>query len=81
MPETAASVPKQPAPTTARPNGAEGLRRYLRESRLELKKVNWPTQQQVINLTLVVLVVCVVIALFLGGVDALFATLVKWLAA
>ncbi|MDB5058781.1 MAG: Protein translocase subunit SecE [Chloroflexi bacterium] len=57
------------------------LARYLRDSRIELKKVNWPTREQVINLTLVVVVVCVVIAAFLGGLDYLFASLVKLLAA
>jgi preprotein translocase subunit SecE len=53
------------------------LIRYLRDSRIELKKVTWPTREQTVNLTIVVCVVCVVIALFLGGVDFLFASLVS----
>jgi len=56
------------------------LARYLRDSRSELKKVNWPTREQTINLTIVVCVVCVAIALFLGGLDWIFATFIKFLA-
>ena len=70
------SVSKQPVPTH-RTNGVELIRRYLRESRIELKKVTWPTREQTINLTIVVVVVCVVLALFLGGIDYLFAALIQ----
>ena len=56
------------------------LARYLRDSRSELKKVSWPTREQTINLTIVVCVVCVAIALFLGGLDWIFAEFVKLLA-
>ena len=44
---------------------------------MELRKVTWPTREQTINLTIVVVVVCVAIALFLGGLDWLFAEVVK----
>ncbi len=63
-----------------RPERHTSLARYLRDSRIELKKVNWPTREQVTNLTIVVVVVCVVISAFLGGLDYLFASLVKVLA-
>lgn len=76
MAGSTASVSKQPVPTN-RANGAEQIRRYLRESRIELKKVTWPSREQTINLTVVVVVVCVVIALFLGGIDWVFVTLIK----
>ena len=56
------------------------LARYLRDSRIELKKVTWPTREQTINLTIVVCVVCVAIALFLGGLDWIFAEFIKLLA-
>ena len=66
----------QPAPTPAA-NRQFSLARYLRDSRSELRKVNWPTREQTTNLTVVVCVVCVVIALFLGGIDYVFAQLVS----
>jgi preprotein translocase subunit SecE len=53
------------------------LVRYFKETRAELRKVTWPTRTQAINLTLIVLAVTVVMALFLGAFDLLFATLIR----
>ncbi len=47
------------------------LIRYLKESRLELKKVVWPTREEVISSTKVVLVSTAIFALVLGLVDFL----------
>ena len=47
--------------------------RYFRETRAELRKVHWPTRQEAWNLTKVVLVVTVSMALLLGLLDYLFA--------
>ena len=47
-------------------------RRILRETRSELKKVVWPTREQTIRLTGIVVAVSVAVGLFLGGVDLLF---------
>jgi preprotein translocase SecE subunit len=38
----------------------------------ELRKVTWPTRQETVNLTIVVIVVAVAIGLLLGGIDMLF---------
>ena len=46
--------------------------RYLRDTRAELRKVHWPTRQEAWNLTKVVLVVTISMALFLGLLDYLF---------
>lgn len=35
----------------------------------ELKKVTWPTRDEVIRLTVAVLVISTVVGLFLGGID------------
>lgn len=45
---------------------------FLKESRLEMKKVNWPTKQETLNYTLIILGVVVGVALFLGAIDFLF---------
>ncbi|TET40500.1 MAG: preprotein translocase subunit SecE [Dehalococcoidia bacterium] len=42
----------------------------------ELKKVTWPTRQETIRLSAMVLVVCVILGLILGGVDYVFTQLV-----
>jgi preprotein translocase subunit SecE len=49
--------------------------RFLKEVRTELKKVTWPTRQETIKLTLVVITVSVVMGLFVGGLDILFVNL------
>lgn len=50
---------------------------YFKDTRGELRKVSWPTRKQATNLTLIVLAVTAAMALFLGAVDLLFATLVR----
>ncbi|HYN90041.1 MAG TPA: preprotein translocase subunit SecE [Ardenticatenaceae bacterium] len=42
---------------------------YLRQVRSELGKVVWPTRQQALNLTTVVLAVTIGMSLFLGALD------------
>lgn len=45
---------------------------FFKDSYSELKKVVWPTREQVISSTQVVLVSLVLFALALGGMDAVF---------
>ena len=42
---------------------------FLREVKVELKKVTWPSRKQTIGSTIVVLVLVILISLFLGLVD------------
>ena len=42
---------------------------FFNESRQELKKVTWPSKQQTVSSTWVVLAVTVILAVFLGLVD------------
>ena len=46
---------------------------YFRESYFELKKVVWPTRQEIINHTIIVIAMSVFVAVFLGALDVLFA--------
>jgi len=50
---------------------------FLKESRLEMKKVNWPTRQETIRYTLIVIGVSVGVAIFLGALDFIFTTLLN----
>ena len=52
---------------------------FARESRLELRKVFWPTRQETIQTTMVVAVMVVVLALFLWAVDGVLMWLIGWL--
>lgn len=53
------------------------LTNYLKEVRVELKKVNIPTKKETIKYTLIVIGLSLVVALFLGGLDFLFTFLVS----
>jgi preprotein translocase SecE subunit len=50
-----------------------GLAQYLKDTQAELKHVSWPTQQQTIYFTTVVIIISILTAAFLGIFDALFA--------
>jgi preprotein translocase subunit SecE len=47
--------------------------RYIQETRGELKKVNWPTRQEAINLTVIVLIVTFTMSAILGLLDLIFS--------
>lgn len=49
--------------------------KYLKETRAELRKVNWPSRREATNLTLIVIAVTALMALLLGLIDYIFATL------
>lgn len=50
---------------------------FLKEVRLEMKKVNWPTRQETIRKTLIVIGISVAVAAFLGTLDFIFTTLLN----
>lgn len=50
---------------------------FLKESRLELKRVTWPTREETLRATGAVIVVSGAIALFLGVFDFLFQLLLE----
>jgi preprotein translocase subunit SecE len=52
---------------------------FARESRMELRKVFWPTRQETIQTTLFVAIMVVVLALVLWGVDSILMWLIGWL--
>jgi preprotein translocase subunit SecE len=49
-----------------------GPRRFLKEVRLELKKVDWPTRSELATYSTVVLVTIIVLTAFVFAVDYLF---------
>ena len=48
---------------------------YIKESKIELGKVIWPSRKETIRLTLVVSIASVIVGMYIAGLDALFATL------
>ena len=53
------------------------VQEFVREVYAEFRKVTWPNRQELINSTVVVIVVTVVLAFFLGGVDIVLARVVE----
>lgn len=50
---------------------------YIKETKAEMKHVNWPTKKQAITFTVAVVVISVAVSLFLGLFDYLFSTGLK----
>ena len=77
--------PRQQLRPTAEPAPADGgrhvpgsgLRNFVLESRGELKKVDWPGQQQLIQGTIVVLIACLITGVYLFLADEIFRRFVQ----
>jgi len=50
---------------------------FLKEVRLEMKRVNWPTRQETIRYTMIVIGISIAVAVFLGGLDFIFTMLLN----
>lgn len=55
------------------------IRQYFTEVRSELKQTTWPSKDATKRMTLLVLVVAALIALYLGGIDFLLQKLMETL--
>jgi preprotein translocase SecE subunit len=55
-----------------------GLRGYIEDTREELRKVTWPTREETLRLTGIVLMVTLVASIVLGLISLLFTELVRY---
>jgi len=55
------------------------VREFLGEARFELRKVVWPSRQQAMRTTWVVIGVVILVSLVLAGFDFIIQIVVKWL--
>ncbi|OGI88078.1 preprotein translocase subunit SecE [Candidatus Nomurabacteria bacterium RIFCSPLOWO2_01_FULL_33_24] len=53
------------------------ITQYLKDTRGELKHVNWPTRKQTIVFTIIVIAVSIFVAYYLGFFDFIFSWLMK----
>ena len=58
---------------SAKPAEKKGFMRFLRDVRIELGKVTWPTRKDLMQSTLVVLVAVAIATLYCFGLDTVFA--------
>lgn len=50
---------------------------FFIESKKELKKVKWPTRNEALQYTLIVIIISLVVAGYLGALDFIFSFLLK----
>ena len=55
-----------------------GLGNYIKETQGELKHVSWPTRQQAIAFTAIVVIISVGLSLYLGLFDYIFSQGIKY---
>ena len=55
----------------------EKIKKYLKETMAELRKMSWPTRQELMGSTIVVVVVSLVVAVFIGIVDRILVFAVQ----
>lgn len=72
--ETKASKSREGRPGRSKKK-KKGIVKYFKDARSEFKKVVWPAPKQTTNNTVVVLIMCILAAAFIFGVDALFGLL------
>lgn len=53
------------------------IKNFFAESRQELRHVNWPTRQEAVRLTAIVIGISLGLAVFLGFFDYLFTDAIK----
>jgi preprotein translocase subunit SecE len=58
-------------------NIISGSKQFLHEVRVEMSKVVWPTYDEFIGSTIVVLFLVAVIALYLGALDAILSVIIR----
>jgi preprotein translocase subunit SecE len=51
---------------------------FIKEAKIELKKVTWPTPKQTLASTAVVIIIVFIVSIYLGIVDFVLAKLVKF---
>ncbi|MBW1989801.1 MAG: preprotein translocase subunit SecE [Deltaproteobacteria bacterium] len=74
-PAPRAQAPARTAPQKA--NVASKGVQFLREVKVELKKVTWPTRKQAVGSTVVVIILVLIFSGFLGVVDITLSNLVR----
>ena len=55
----------------------ERLKNYLGETRVEMKKVTWPTRSELKDSTRVVVIATLVLTAFIGVIDQILTNIIK----
>lgn len=52
---------------------------FIREARVELRKITWPTRQETVQTTFIIAVMVVILSIALWGIDGVLMWLIGWL--
>ena len=55
------------------------ITQFIKDAKVELKKVTWPTPKQTMASTAVVIIIVFIVSIYLGLVDFALAKLVKFI--
>ena len=56
---------------------AQKIVTFFKEVKMEIKKINWPTKKETIRYTLIVIAISIAVAIYLGGLDFIFTTILN----
>ena len=77
VPSKKQSQVSRAVPAKTKTNFIQATVQFLREVKIELKKVTWPSRKQTIGSTVVVIALIILISLFLGSVDIGLSSLIR----
>ena len=82
--EPKSAAPAKEVPKAIRPSGRKiqlpfwpKTAQFLREVRIELKKVTWPSRKEAMASTVVVIILVIIVSAFLGVVDVGLSSLIR----
>lgn len=52
---------------------------FIREARVELRKITWPTRQETVQTTFIIAIMVVILAIALWGIDGVLMWVIGWL--
>lgn len=52
---------------------------FIREARVELRKIAWPTRQETVQTTFIIAIMVVILAIALWGIDGVLMWAIGWL--
>ncbi len=67
------------AKSSAAKGEKRGLGKFLKDVRVELRKVTWPTRKDLFQSTVVVIVAVAIAGAYTGALDYIFSSLVKFI--
>ncbi|MCW9699969.1 MULTISPECIES: preprotein translocase subunit SecE [unclassified Avibacterium] len=60
-------------------NQGTKARAFLKDSRIELRKIVWPTRSEAMQTTLIVMAVTMIVSLILWGLDSIIVSVINFL--